>query len=114
MRGILMFTASFALSSCTIASADTRAFPYTIGQIWTYEQDKTPGHGRKSSKIFYSMKVVRKDKVLKWYIDGKLFMDYYDSDPLKGEEHDRLALNNWQSRLYFDNIEIRKATPEDK
>jgi len=62
----------------------------------------------------HKMKVVRKDKVIRWYADGKLLLDYYDSDPLRGDGHDRLAFNNWQSHLYFDNLKIRPATPEDK
>jgi hypothetical protein len=61
----------------------------------------------------YHMKVVRKGKVLRWFIDGKLFLDNFDSDPLFGSGHDRLAFNNWQSRLTFDNLKIRAALPED-
>lgn len=62
----------------------------------------------------HHVKVVRQDKVLKWYVDGKLLLDNYDSEPLRGDGHDRFAFNNWQSNLYFDNIKIRAATPEDK
>ncbi|MBN2496747.1 MAG: hypothetical protein JXR96_19305 [Deltaproteobacteria bacterium] len=62
----------------------------------------------------YRMKVVRKGKVLRWYVDGKLLLDYYDSDPLRGQGHDRLAFNNWESQLYFDNLEIRAATAQDE
>ena len=62
----------------------------------------------------FRMKVVRQDKVLKWYLDGKLFMDYYDSDPLRGPGHDRLAFNSWASKLSFDNLSIRAATAADQ
>ncbi len=62
----------------------------------------------------HHMKVVRQDKVMRWYVDGNLLLDYYDSDPLRGDGNDRLAFNNWQSHLYFDNLKIRKATAEDK
>ncbi|HUU03799.1 MAG TPA: family 16 glycoside hydrolase [Myxococcota bacterium] len=55
----------------------------------------------------YHMRVVRKDKVIKWYVDGKLLLDYYDSDPLKDPGNDRFAFNNWQSPLYFDNLKIK-------
>jgi hypothetical protein len=70
--------------------------------------------GRVKMGQTHHMKVVRQDKVMRWYVDGKLLLDYYDSDPLRGDGHDRLAFNNWQSHLYFDNLKIRKATPEDK
>jgi len=61
----------------------------------------------------HHIKVVRKDKVIKWYLDGKLKLDYYDSEPLKGNKHDRFAFNNWQSHLFFDNLKIRAATQDD-
>jgi len=57
----------------------------------------------------YHFKVVRRGKVLRWYVDGKLFLDYYDSDPLHGDGHDRFAFNNWQSPLFFDNLKIGQA-----
>jgi hypothetical protein len=61
----------------------------------------------------YRMKVVRRDKVLKWYVDGKLLLDYYDSEPLRGPGHDRFAFNDWAARLFFDDLRIRAATPQD-
>jgi hypothetical protein len=61
----------------------------------------------------YHMKVVRKDKVIKWYVDGQLLLDYFDSEPLKGDGNDRFAFNNWQSHLFFDNLLIRPATTAD-
>ncbi|RME24866.1 MAG: hypothetical protein D6806_08915 [Deltaproteobacteria bacterium] len=67
----------------------------------------------KSGKT-YRFRLVRRDKVLKWYIDGKLFLDYYDSEPLHGPGHDRFAFNDWQSPLYFDNLSIRPLEPSAK
>jgi hypothetical protein len=61
----------------------------------------------------YHMKVVRKDRVLRWSIDGKLFIDYFDSDPLRGKGHDRLAFNNWRSKLSFSNLSIRAAGADE-
>ncbi len=62
----------------------------------------------------YHMKVVRKDKVIRWYVDGKLLLDYYDSEPLRGEGHDRFAFNDWDSNLYFDNLSIRELKADDR
>jgi hypothetical protein len=62
----------------------------------------------------YHMKVVRKDKVLRWYVDGKLLLDYYDSEPLKGPGHDRFGFNNWEVNLSFDNLTIRPAGESDR
>jgi hypothetical protein len=61
----------------------------------------------------HHMKVVRQGKVMRWYVDNKLLLDYFDSSPLKGPGHDRMAFNNWNSHLYFDNLEIRPATPNN-
>lgn len=62
----------------------------------------------------YHMKVVRRDKVIRWYVDGKLLLDYYDSEPLRGPGHDRFGFNDWEAKLYFDNLVIRPAGPGDK
>lgn len=59
----------------------------------------------------YHFRVTRTGKVLRWYVDGKLFLDYYDSDPLRGAGHDRFAFNDWQAPLYFDNLHIRPLAP---
>jgi hypothetical protein len=63
---------------------------------------------------FYRMKVVRQDKVIRWYVDDKLLLDFYDSEPLYGKGHDRFAFNDWEAQLYFDDLRIRPATPEDR
>jgi len=55
----------------------------------------------------YHMRVTRQKKVIKWYVDDKLLLDYFDSQPLRGDGQDRFAFNNWESNLYFDNLEIR-------
>ncbi len=57
----------------------------------------------------YHLKLEAQGKVLRWYVDGKLFLDYFDAEPLRGSGHDRFAFNNWQSPLYFDNLSIRAA-----
>jgi len=54
----------------------------------------------------YHMKVVAEGKELLWYIDGQLFLRYFDAQPLRGPGHDRFAFNNWRSPLYFDNLVI--------
>lgn len=59
----------------------------------------------------YHFKLVRKDKTIQWFVDGKKHLDYFDSDPLRGRGHDRFAFNNWASYLYFDNLSIRPWEP---
>jgi len=55
----------------------------------------------------YQMKVIKKGGSIKWWIDNQLFMDYHDSQPLFGPDHNRFAFCNWKSHLYFDNLQIR-------
>ncbi|HOX46862.1 MAG TPA: hypothetical protein PK668_24910 [Myxococcota bacterium] len=62
----------------------------------------------------YRMKVVRQGEVIRWYVDDKLLLDFYDSAPLHGQGHDRFAFNDWEAQLYFDDLRIRPATPEDR
>ncbi|MBM4387624.1 MAG: hypothetical protein FJ088_07785 [Deltaproteobacteria bacterium] len=51
----------------------------------------------------YRFTVVRNNGVLRWFVDGKPFMEYDDKEPLNGGF---FAFNNWRSRLYFDNLKI--------
>ena len=75
------------------------------------QEIKRPGLVKQGKS--YHMKVVRKDKTLHWYVDGKMFLDYFDSEPLAGPGHDRLAFNSWATQLYFDNLHVRAATAQD-
>lgn len=51
----------------------------------------------------YHFTVVRRNGLLRWFVDGKLFMELEDKDPLTGGF---FAFNNWRSKLYFDNLKI--------
>jgi hypothetical protein len=62
----------------------------------------------------YRLKLVRQAEVLRFYVDGELLLDYYDPKPLHGPGHDRFAFNDWEAQLYFDNLHIRPAAPEDR
>lgn len=86
----------------------------TIARLDEHGQDRQELKQKGIVKIgkTYHMKLVRKDKVIKWYVDGKLLLDYYDSEPLRGKGHDRFAFNDWDSNLYFDNLSIRKLSAD--
>jgi hypothetical protein len=60
----------------------------------------------------YHFRVERRGGALRWFVDGKLLLDFYDPEPLRGEGHDRFAFNNWESQLYFDNLRIRPLADE--
>ncbi|RVU45903.1 hypothetical protein EA187_09095 [Lujinxingia sediminis] len=54
----------------------------------------------------YTFTIVRTDKRLRWFVDGKPFLTYADEAPLQGEGHRYFAFNNWQAPAAFDNLEI--------
>lgn len=61
----------------------------------------------------YHWRIVRRGKVLEWYIDDLTtpFLRYDDPEPLAGPGHEYLAFNNWEADTWFDNLTIRRLTP---
>ncbi|MDX1748614.1 MAG: hypothetical protein R3324_22000, partial [Halobacteriales archaeon] len=54
----------------------------------------------------YNMAVERSDGVVKWFVDGELFMKYPDSEPLVGPDHAYFAFSNWMAPVAFDNVKV--------
>lgn len=55
----------------------------------------------------YKMAVVRTaDGVLRWYVDGEVFMTYEDDAPLKGDGYRHFALANWNAPVRFSNVRV--------
>ncbi|HEY0712457.1 MAG TPA: hypothetical protein VGF45_07275 [Polyangia bacterium] len=55
----------------------------------------------------YHWTISRKDGAIEWLVDGKPFLNYRDPAPLSGDAHGFLAFTNWESQVYFDNLQIR-------
>ncbi len=55
----------------------------------------------------YHWTVTRKGGLIDWQIDGKPFLSWSDPQPLAGSGHEFLAIGNWESDAYFDNLRIR-------
>ncbi len=68
------------------------------------------GFSGKSNRV-YHFKFERRGSELKFFVDGVLHLEYFDPAPLKGAGHDRFALSNWASDVYFDNIKITALGP---
>jgi hypothetical protein len=57
----------------------------------------------------YRWRIVRQGKEIRWYVDGQLFLSFDDPLPLYGPRNKYFGFNNWQSDVYFDNLNIRPA-----
>ncbi|MGA9526065.1 MAG: hypothetical protein WBV82_31695 [Myxococcaceae bacterium] len=55
----------------------------------------------------YRWRIERRGSMLRWFIDGQLFMEFDDPIPLEGEGHDRFGFSSWESNLTFDNLSIQ-------
>ena len=58
----------------------------------------------------YHFRIVRRGKVIDWFIDdmNQPFLRYDDPEPLSGPGHEYFAFNNWETDTWFDNLVIRR------
>lgn len=54
----------------------------------------------------YHMRLERRGGTLRWFVDGALFLEYEDPEPLQGRGHDRFGFSGWAADLFFDNLRI--------
>jgi hypothetical protein len=54
----------------------------------------------------YHWRIERRGSLLRWSIDGELFLELDDPFPLEGKGHDRFGFSAWEAQLYFDNLRI--------
>ncbi|HVP66871.1 MAG TPA: hypothetical protein VMT17_06380 [Anaeromyxobacteraceae bacterium] len=54
----------------------------------------------------YHMRIERRGRELRWYVDGAPFLAFDDPSPLEGPGHDRLGFSSWDSDLFFDNLTV--------
>jgi hypothetical protein len=75
------------------------------------------GAGRKAERAdvkvqpgrTYHWTITRKGGALDWKIDGQPFLAWNDPEPLAGQGHEYLGLNDWESAVTIDNLAIRPA-----
>jgi hypothetical protein len=54
----------------------------------------------------YRMRVERRGRALRWFVDGELFLSYDDARPLEGKGHDRFGFSGWAADLFFDDLRV--------
>lgn len=57
----------------------------------------------------YHWTITRRGGTIDWRMDGQPFLTWTDPAPLAGAGHEYLAVNDWESDVSFDNLEIRPA-----
>jgi hypothetical protein len=54
----------------------------------------------------YRWRIERRGALLRWFIDGKPFMEFEDPFPLEGKGHERFGFSSWEAQLFFDNLRV--------
>jgi hypothetical protein len=55
----------------------------------------------------YHFKVERADgKKVEWSVNGVVYFDFVDPEPLAGAGHEHLGFNDWEAPVCFDNVKI--------
>ncbi len=54
----------------------------------------------------YSFVLERRGGTLRWFLDGRPFLEFEDPGPLAGPGHEHFAFNNWQSEVRFDDLAV--------
>jgi hypothetical protein len=54
----------------------------------------------------YSFALERRGSLLRWFLDGRPFLDFDDPSPLAGPGHEHFAFNNWNSEVRFDDLAV--------
>jgi len=59
--------------------------------------------------VDYRWTIEHTDHVVRWYLDGQLFLTYPDAHPVKGRH---FAFNNWEVAVTFDDLRIYDLAAE--
>lgn len=82
-------------SANVIARMDEHADDRAVGAARRVEPGRT-----------YHLKIEREGDTITAWVDGEELASMTDPDPLEGRGHEYFAFNNWESDLWFDNLEI--------
>lgn len=74
-----------------------------IARLDEHGDDRLESELRVEQGRAYRMAIVRTDNVLRWYVDGKLALQYRDEEPIRGRY---FAFNDWAAPVSFDNLKI--------
>lgn len=74
-----------------------------IARLDEHGDDRLEAGIRADKGRTYHFTVVRTDNSLRWYVDGKLALQYRDEEPLRGNY---FAFSDWTAPITFDNFKV--------
>ena len=78
-----------------------------IARLDEHGRDRVERKDRKvEPRRTYHMRVERRGRTLRWFVDRELFLSYDDPRPLEGRGHDRFGFSGWAADLFFDNLTV--------
>lgn len=79
----------------------------TLARLDEHAADRVERRDRKVEPgRTYRMRIERKGRTLRWFVDGELFLQLDDPAPLAGPGHDRFGLSSWDADVVFDDLAI--------
>lgn len=100
-------TASYTATSYVVILGGWRNQLNVLARMNEHGDDRVVGPAQKVEvKRTYRIKVERRGGLFTVWTDGRKLMEMNDAHPLEGRGHDHFAFNNWQSDLWFDNLQI--------
>ena len=79
-----------------------------ISKLDEHEKNRSEKRNAKLEKgKVYKVRVERQLNKIKWFVDGELFLEYFDEKPLKvSDGYSKLSFANWKSDVEFDDLKI--------
>ena len=78
-----------------------------LARMDEHGDDRVVGEARKVEPgATYRFRIERIGGTLKVWVDGDILLQMDDPEPLRGRGHDHFGFNNWQSDLWFDNLNV--------
>jgi hypothetical protein len=67
---------------------------------------EVPQHKPVEKGKVYHWRIERRGSLLRWLIDGNVYLEFDDPFPLTGKGHERFGPSSWDSHLIFDNLKV--------
>jgi len=74
-----------------------------IARLDEHGEDRMESADQARPGVWHRFVLVRVSDTLRWYLDGRLVLQFHDEDPLRGR---LFGFNDWNSPVEFDNLKI--------